>query len=114
MENLKHLEQDRFFLNRENCTVEWVYYNPDSMSEGQFVHNCFDLDLLQESMRGIEDPQDAFDCIGEYCKQYLHNKGTEEYREDLLSWETDEPDAVGCTLATLKHLRMALLRAAVN
>lgn len=107
------LNQDRFYLNRENGTVEWVYHNPDSMSEGQFVHNCFDLALLQESLRGISDPAEAFDRIGSCCAQYLCDNGTEAYRQELLAWETDEPDAVGCTLATLKYLRAALLRAAI-
>ena len=57
------LDQDRFYLDLENDKIEWMYYNPDSVSEGQFVTNVFDLDLLEEAMERMVDPEDAFDYI---------------------------------------------------
>ena len=41
------MDQDRIYLDLDNDRIEWMYYNPDSVSEGQFVTNVFDEDLLK-------------------------------------------------------------------
>ena len=35
MNEHEFLNQDRFFLDLDNGVVEWMYYNPDSVSGGQ-------------------------------------------------------------------------------
>lgn len=35
-------EKDRFYVNLQNDTIEWMYYNPDSNTGGQFVLFVFD------------------------------------------------------------------------
>lgn len=101
------LDQDRFYLDLENDKIEWMYYNPDSVSEGQFVNNVFDLDLLEEAMDGMTDPEDAFDYIGSGCRQYLSDRGTDFFGEAWKRMETEEPFAIGCSLTTLENIRLA-------
>ena len=103
------LDQDRFYLDLENDKIEWMYYNPDSVSEGQFVTNVFDLDLLEEAMDGMVDPEDAFDFIGSGCRQYLSDRGTDFFGEAWKRMETEEPFAIGCSLTTLENIRLAYL-----
>ena len=105
------MELDRFYVNRES--VDWIYYNPDSVAGGQFVHNTFDLDLLQSAMQRMTDVDDAFDYIGSQCEQYCVDVGTPAFDAYLRAVEEDEPFALHCTLETLKRIRYALLRASV-
>ena len=30
------LDQDRFYLDLDNNQIEWMYHNPDSVTQGQF------------------------------------------------------------------------------
>ena len=101
------LDQDRFYLDLENDKIEWVYYNPDSVSEGQFVTNVFDLALLEKAVDGAVDPEDAFDYIGSNCRQYLSDKGTEFFGETWRRLETEPPFAIGCGFTTLDELQLA-------
>ena len=61
MADLEFLNQDRFFLNLDNGFVEWMYYNPDSVSGGQFVINIFGIDDITDALAGTMDVEDAFD-----------------------------------------------------
>ena len=101
------MDQDRIYLDLDNDRIEWMYYNPDSVSGGQFVTNVFDRDLLEEALEGMVDAEDAFDYIGTNCRQYLADKGTDFYGEAWKRMETAEPFAIGCTLTTLDELRLA-------
>ena len=103
------LDQDRFYLDLENDKIEWMYHNPDSVSGGQFVTNVFDLDLLEEAMERMVDPEDAFDYIGSCCRQYLSDRGTDFFGEAWKRMETEEPFAIGCGLTTLENIRLAYL-----
>ncbi len=101
------MDQDRIYLNLDTDRIEWMYYNPDSVSEGQFVTNVFDRDLLEEAMENGMDADEIFDYIGSGCRQYLSDKGTDFYGEAWKRMETEEPFAIGCTLTTLDELRLA-------
>ena len=39
---------DAFFINQDNATVTWIYYNPDSAAGGQYVTNILNFDLITE------------------------------------------------------------------
>ena len=71
------LDQDRFYLDLDNNQIEWMYHNPDSVTQGQFVTNVFDISLLEAALTDALDAEDAFDHIGSACRQYLADKGTE-------------------------------------
>lgn len=39
---------DAFFINQDNATVTWIYYNPDSAAGGQYVTNILNFDEITE------------------------------------------------------------------
>lgn len=61
MTELDFLNQDRFFLDLDNGVVEWMYYNPDSVSGGQFVVNLFSIDDITDALAETMDVESAFD-----------------------------------------------------
>lgn len=107
MADLEFLNQDRFFLNLDNGFVEWMYYNPDSVSGGQFVINIFGIDDITDALAGTMDVEDAFDYIGGSCDQYLADKGTAFFGEAWQRMSAGEPFAIGCSHTTLANLQLA-------
>ena len=101
------LDQDRFYLDLDNNQIEWMYHNPDSVTQGQFVTNVFDISLLEAALTDALDAEDAFDHIGSACRQYLADKGTEFYGEAWRRMETEVPFAIGCSFTTLEQLQLA-------
>jgi hypothetical protein len=76
------ITDDRFFVDAENQTITWIYYNPDSKAGGQYVCNNFDYALIREAA----EADDFYDCLGSMCKQYLidiDSEGFSEFEEDL-------------------------------
>ncbi len=109
MASPEFMEQDRIYLDLENDRIEWMYYNPDSVSEGQFVTNVFDRDLLEEAASGKMEAGEIFDYIGSQCRQYLSDRGTDFFGESWKRMETEHPFAIGCSLTTIENLRLAYL-----
>lgn len=68
---------DKFYVNRENNEIQWVYYNPDSSAGGQLVYNFFSFDKLREAFSQNENA--PLDVIAEDCQQFLVDKGTPEF-----------------------------------
>ena len=99
------LDQDRFYLDLENDKIEWMYYNPDSVSGGQFVTNVFGRALLEKALDESLDAEDAFDYIGSNCRQHLADRGTEFFNEAWSRMESEEAFAIGCGFTTLDQLR---------
>ena len=107
MAELDFLNQDRFFVDLDNGFVEWMYYNPDSVSGGQFVINIFGADDITDALLGTMDADDAFDYIGSSCDQYLADKGTPIFSEAWQRMSAREPFAIGCSHTTLGNLQLA-------
>ena len=107
MAELDFLNQDRFFVDLDNGFVEWMYYNPDSVSGGQFVINIFGADDITDALLGTMDADDAFDYIGSSCDQYLADKGTPLFSEAWQRMSAREPFAIGCSHTTLGNLQLA-------
>lgn len=51
IEKLTEDNIDKFYVNQENETMTWVYFNPDSSKGGQLVYNTFDFDTLNEAVK---------------------------------------------------------------
>jgi hypothetical protein len=96
--------EDKFYVDSESGTIRWLYYNPDSSAGGQYVENIFGFDLIREAA----ESNDFFDCIGERCKQYLIDVGTDDFLDYDELFETVPGDFEDCTEAT----RTALIAAA--
>lgn len=41
--------RDAFFINHDNESVAWIYYNPDSVAGGQYVTNTLSFDEIREA-----------------------------------------------------------------
>lgn len=69
------LEEDRFFVYPEKQTVVWLYYNPDSISNGQFVRNTLQFSDIEKAASLYRDPGMFFDYLGQACRQELIDQG---------------------------------------
>ena len=107
MAELDFLNQDRFYLDLNNGVVEWMYYNPDSVSGGQFVVNFFSGDDIKDALVDTMDADDAFDYIRSICKRYLVDKGSAWFVEHWKEMSDSEPFAIGCSHTTLGNLQLA-------
>lgn len=105
-------DEDRFLVDLDAGYIEWMYYNPDSNSGGQYVINQFTLEHLMDAI--LEYPQGPIEVIFEHvsqnCKQYLVDKDTPFYKWCEKRFENDAI-ATGITNETFKHLTDLFLAA---
>lgn len=94
---------DAFFINRENESVTWMYYNPDSNAGGQYVTNTLSFDEIQQAAREYDSAEDFFDYLGSIANQELADVGTEWF-EDAEREFHRTPDLTDCTTATMEAL----------
>jgi hypothetical protein len=97
-------DEDKFYLDRENGVVRWLYYNPDSNAGGQYIENVFDFALIREAV----EAEDFFDHVGEHCNQYLIDVGTNDFADYDELFKTVPCDFEGYTEET----KTALIAAA--
>ena len=69
MENTK----DRFYVDLQNDTIEWMYYNPDSDSGGQFVLCKVSYKDFYEGLKEKTNPEDLFSYLESICRQVLYD-----------------------------------------
>ncbi len=86
-------DTDDVFYLFEDGRIHWVYYNPDSVSEGQYVLLIFTTEDIIDTSNATNNMDDFFDYLQEYAKEYLIDRGTEDFESYEHSRET--PDIVG-------------------
>ena len=94
---------DAFFIDRDNESVIWMYYNPDSNAGGQYVTNTLSFDEIQQAAREYDSAEDFFDYLGSIANQELADVGTEWF-EDADREFHRTPDLTDCTSATMEAL----------
>ena len=94
---------DAFFIDRDNESVTWMYYNPDSNAGGQYVTNTLSFDEIQQAAREYDSTEDFFDYLGSIANQELADAGTEWF-EDADREFHRTPDLTDCTSATMEAL----------
>lgn len=94
---------DAFFIDRDNESVTWIYYNPDSNAGGQYVINTLSFDEIQQAAREYDSAEDFFDYLGSIANQELADVGTEWF-EDAEREFHRTPDLTDCTTATMEAL----------
>ena len=94
---------DAFFIDRDNESTTWMYYNPDSNAGGQYVTNTLSFDEIQQAAREYESAEDFFDYLGSIANQELADVGTEWF-EDAEREFHKTPDLTDCTSATMEAL----------
>ena len=95
--------EDVFFVDKENKTVTWMYYNPDSNAGGQYVINTTTFDEVEEATQKHKSADDFFDYLGSIANQTLADVGTEWFEEADNAFK-QTPDLTGCTSATMEAL----------
>ena len=66
-----------FFIDYEKNEVRWMYYNPDSTSNGQIVTNHLDFEDIVDIAKTYSRDYDFFNHLQSSCRQYLADRGTE-------------------------------------
>ena len=94
---------DAFFIDRDNESVTWMYYNPDSNAGGQYVTNELSFDEIREAAQSHKSADDFFDYLGSIANQTLADVGTEWFEEADNAFK-QTPDLTGCTSATMEAL----------
>ena len=94
---------DAFFIDRDNESVIWMYYNPDSNAGGQYVTNELSFDEIREAAQSHKSADDFFDYLGSIANQTLADVGTEWFEEADNAFK-QTPDLTGCTSATMEAL----------
>ena len=94
---------DAFFIDQDNESVTWMYYNPDSNAGGQYVTNTLSFDEIQQAAREYDSAEDFFDYLGSIANQELADVGTEWF-EDADREFHRTPDLTDCTSATMEAL----------
>ena len=95
--------EDAFFINREQESVTWMYFNPDSNAGGQYVTNTLSFDEIREAAQNHKSADDFFDYLGSIANQTLADVGTEWFEEAEKEFQT-APDLTDCTSATMNSL----------
>lgn len=95
--------EDAFFIDRDNESVTWIYYNPDSNAGGQYVINTLSFDEIREAAKEYKTSEDFFDYLGSIANQELADVGTEWF-EDAEAEFHKTPDLTDCTPATMAVL----------
>ncbi len=95
--------EDVFFVDKENKTVTWMYYNPDSNAGGQYVINTITFDEVKEAAQKHKSADDFFDYLGSIANQELADVGAEWF-EDADREFHRAPDLTDCTSATMEAL----------
>ena len=94
---------DAFFINQDNATVTWIYYNPDSAAGGQYVTNILNFDEITEIVKDSQTSNEFFDRLGSIANQTLADVGTEWFSE-AESRFLEKPDFTDCTQDTMQSL----------
>lgn len=94
---------DVFFINQDNATVTWIYYNPDSAAGGQYVTNILNFDEITEIAKDSQTSNEFFDRLGSIANQTLADVGTEWFSE-AESRFLEKPDFTDCTQDTMQSL----------
>ena len=94
---------DAFFIDRDNESVIWMYYNPDSNAGGQYVTNTLSFDEIQQAALEYDSAEDFFDYLGSIANQELADVGTEWFLDADREFHRT-PDLTDCTTATMEAL----------
>ena len=95
--------EDAFFINREQESVTWMYFNHDSNAGGQYVTNELSFDEIREAAQSHKSADDFFDYLGSIANQTLADVGTEWFEEADNAFK-QTPDLTDCTSATMEAL----------
>ena len=106
---------EAFFMDDETATVDWLYYNPDASSGGQFVQNRVSYDQIRDAAEETQTADAFFDYLEGVAVQTLIDVNTEGFNEaaERFQGSPDETDLTEQTRdALLERIRQYELQVA--
>ena len=94
---------DAIFVDTENETVTWMYYNPDSHAGGQYVTNSLSFDQILEAAEKNNTADDFFVYLESIAYQTLADVDTEFFEEAEEEF-MNNPDFTDCSTETMRAL----------
>ncbi len=88
-------DDDYYFNDAERKEVVAVYYNPDTISGGQFVFAHITYELISKAKDVASDTDSFYEYLDENAYTELIDVGTEEYRTVLSEYSDPNPDFIG-------------------
>lgn len=79
---------DKFYVNSENESVTWAYYNPDSDAGGQLVFNTFTFEQLFNAL----DKEDMSEALTHAAQTVLVDVDTPEFHSRAREFLSDKED----------------------
>lgn len=97
---------ERFYVDLDRNRIEWMRYDPDVPSGGQYVTNTFSLELLQKACSANEswEPEELYAYIEANCRKTVSVAGTKEFASDAVKFATPSV-ATGLSHITACHLQ---------
>ena len=95
--------EDAFFINRDNESVTWIYYNPDSVAGGQYVTNLISYEDIKEASEKADTPETFFDYLGSIARQELADVGSDWFVDADIQFRK-QPDLTDCIPETMQKL----------
>lgn len=97
------MDNDLFFVDKINHTVEWAYYNPDSDSSGSIVVNKISFTDIQEAMSA---PQQFgfFSSLESMADQTYYDSDTPDFQDLIDRYNNMYPTFVDMSKNTMNSL----------
>ena len=98
------IDVDKFYIDKESQSVDWVYFNPDSDAGGQFVYNSLSFEQIRQAAEQHKTAEDFFDNIGEVAKQTLLDIDSPGFQGARADFEAVTGYIKPCSIDTMKWL----------
>lgn len=95
--------EDRIFIDEENNTVTWIYYNSDSNEGGQFVENTLSYADILDSAKVTDNPKEFFNThLASKAKQHLADVNTEFFAPAKEKFMSGKHQLSGCSETAMR------------
>lgn len=103
--NYDTLDRDLFFNNPDTERIAHIYFNPDSVSGGQFVISDINYDQIVSAVEKYSnDPEAFFDYLDSVSNQTLADVGSDYFRDTYEEFYSNEHIAEGFSKEVIEQL----------
>lgn len=103
--NYDTLDRDLFFNNPDTERITHIYFNPDSVSDGQFVISDINYDQIVSAVEKYSnDPEAFFDYLDSVSNQTLADVGSDYFRDTYEEFYSNEHIAEGFSKEVTEQL----------
>lgn len=103
--NYDTLDRDLFFNNPDTERITHIYFNPDSVSGGQFVISDINYDQIVSAVEKYSnDPEAFFNYLDSVSNQTLADVGSDYFRDTYEEFYSNEHIAEGFSKEVIEQL----------